>query len=54
MGTVTDVNGGAIPNATVILKEVEGNDPRTIVTTENGMFEFRDVTPGITYQLSIT
>jgi len=54
MGTVTDVNGGAIPNATVVLKEIESNDPRTIVTTENGMFEFNDVTPGITYQLSIT
>jgi hypothetical protein len=54
MGTVTDVNGDAIPNATVVLKEVESNDPRTIVTTENGMFEFHDVTPGITCQLSIT
>ncbi len=39
MGTVTDVNGDVIPNATVILKEVEGSDPRTILTTENGMFE---------------
>ena len=54
MGTVTDTNGDAIPNATVILKEVEGNDPRTIVTTETGMFEFHDVTPGITCQLSIS
>src|ERR1700687_4765474 len=54
MGTVTDVNGDAIPNATVVLKEVEGDDPRTIVATENGMFEFHDVTPGITYQLNIS
>jgi hypothetical protein len=54
MGTVTDVNGDAIPNATVALKEVASNDPRTIVTTESGMFEFHDVTPGITYQLSIS
>jgi hypothetical protein len=54
MGTVTDVNGDVIPNATVVLKEVEGNDPRTILTTENGMFEFRDVTPGIPYQFSIS
>ena len=54
MGTVTDVNGDAIPDATVILKEVESNDPRTIVATENGMFRFNDVTPGITYQLSIS
>jgi hypothetical protein len=54
MGTVTDINGDVIPNATVFLKEVEGNDPRTILTTENGMFEFHDVTPGIPYQLSIS
>jgi hypothetical protein len=54
MGTVTDVNGDVIPNATVVLKEVEGSDPLTMVTTENGMFEFHDVTPGITYQLSIS
>ena len=54
MGTVTDVNGDTVPNATVVLKKVESNDPRTIVTTETGMFEFHDVTPGITYQLSIS
>jgi len=54
MGTVTDVNGDVIPNATAVLKEVESNDPRMILTTENGMFEFHDVTPGITYQLSIS
>jgi Carboxypeptidase regulatory-like domain len=54
IGTVTDVNGDAIPNATVVLKEVKSNHPRTIVTTENGMFEFHDVTPGIPYQLSIS
>ena len=54
MGTVTDVNGDVIPNATVVLKDVESNDPRTILTTENGVFEFHDVTPGIPYQLSIS
>ena len=54
MGTVTDINGDVIPNATVVLKEVESNDPRTILTTEKGMFEFHDVTPGIAYQLGIS
>jgi hypothetical protein len=53
-GTVTDVNGDVIPNATVVLKEVESNDPRTIATTGNGVFEFHDVTPGVTYQLRIS
>jgi Carboxypeptidase regulatory-like domain len=54
MGTATDINGDAIPNATVVLKEVESDDPRTIMATENGMFEFNDVTPGTAYQLRIS
>jgi hypothetical protein len=54
MGTVTDLNGDVIPNATVVLREVEGNDPRTIPTTGSGMFQFHDVTSGINYQLSIS
>jgi hypothetical protein len=54
VGTATDVNGDTIPKATVVLKEVDGNDPRTIVTNENGLFEFHDVKPGIPYQLSIS
>ena len=53
-GTVTDVSGVVIPNATVVLKEVESDDPRTILTTENGAFQFVDVTPGIGFQLSIS
>jgi Carboxypeptidase regulatory-like domain len=54
MGTATDVNEDGIPDATVVLKEVDSNDPRTIVTTENGLFEFHDVRPGIPYQLIIS
>jgi Carboxypeptidase regulatory-like domain len=54
MGTVTDVNGDAIPDATVVLKEGPSNDPRVIVTNENGMFEFQDVNPGVPYELSIS
>jgi hypothetical protein len=44
MGAVTDVNDDAVPYAMVVLKEVESNDPRTIVKTDDGMFEFDDVT----------
>jgi hypothetical protein len=54
LGTAIDVNGDAIPNATVLLKEVDSNISRTIVTTQNGLFEFRDVEPGIPYQLSVS
>jgi Carboxypeptidase regulatory-like domain len=54
MGTVTDVNGDTIPNATVALKAADGKVSRTIVTPENGLFQFQDVKPGIPYQLSIS
>jgi Carboxypeptidase regulatory-like domain len=53
IGTATDINGDTIPNATVVLKEGDRDDPRTIVTTETGSFEFHDMKPGISYQLSI-
>jgi hypothetical protein len=52
IGTVTDVNGGVIPNATVVLREVQNNHP-TILATRNGLFQFNDVAPGSTFQLSI-
>jgi Carboxypeptidase regulatory-like domain len=54
VGTVTDLNGDTVPNATVVLKATDGSDPRSIVTSENGLFEFQDVKPGIHYQLSIS
>jgi Carboxypeptidase regulatory-like domain len=54
MGTVMNVNGDVVPNATAVLKQLQSNDPRTTVTTGNGMFEFNDLTPGVTYQLSIS
>lgn len=54
MGTVTDINGDTIPNAIVALKAADGKVSRTIVTPENGLFQFQDVKPGIPYQLSIS
>ncbi len=53
MGTVTDENGDTIPNATVVLKAVDSNESRSMATPENGFFEFHDVKPDISYQLSI-
>lgn len=54
IGTVTDLNGGVIPNATVVLREVQDNEPPTIVPTTNGLFQFNDVTPGTAFQLSVS
>lgn len=54
MATVTDGNADTIPKATVALSAADGTAPRTIVTPENGLFQFNDVKPGIPYQLSIS
>jgi Carboxypeptidase regulatory-like domain len=54
MGTVTDVRGDAVPGATVVLMGPRPTDRKTIVTNENGFFEFEDVKPGVSYQLSIS
>jgi hypothetical protein len=53
VGTVTDVNGDPIPNATVVLKTPESNDRRTIVTPASGFFEFIDVKPATPYHVEI-
>jgi hypothetical protein len=53
VGTVTDVNGDPVPNATVVL--IPKNDSRlTLVTPENGFFEFNNVKPGTAYQIDIS
>src|SRR5215470_6903222 len=54
VGTAVDINGGPVPNATVALKNLDGSDPRTLTTGERGSFEFRDVQPGVPYQITIT
>jgi len=54
VGTVTDVNGDIVPDATVVLKSLEDDDPRTLVTPENGFFEFHEVKPGTPYQIRVT
>jgi hypothetical protein len=53
IGTVTDTNGDTVPGATVVLKSSE-QDRRTVVTQENGSFEFHDVKPGIPYQIGVS
>jgi hypothetical protein len=54
IGTVTDVNGDTVPNAAVVLKGSDTHDERTVTTTENGFFQFKELQPGIQYQISIT
>lgn len=53
LGTVTDTNGDPVPNATVELRNPVTSDRRTIVTPENGFFQFNDVEPGVSYTIDI-
>jgi hypothetical protein len=53
VGTVVDVNGDAVPDASVVLVALAGGDRRTLVTPENGFFEFHEIRPGISYQISV-
>ena len=54
VGTVTAVNQDAVPAATVALEGPGNGDRRTVVTNDTGYFEFHDLKPGISYQVSIT
>jgi Carboxypeptidase regulatory-like domain len=54
IGTVTDVNGGTVPNARVVLSGTDAHDEQAIMTNENGFFEFRDLQPGIPYQIRVS
>jgi hypothetical protein len=54
VGTVVDLNGDTVPNATVVLDGPGGNGSRTVVANENGYFEFHDVKPGIPYHVTIS
>jgi Carboxypeptidase regulatory-like domain len=54
VGTVTDANNDTVPSATVILKGSEPNDQRTVVTPDNGFFQFQNVKPGIPYLISVS
>jgi hypothetical protein len=53
IGTAIDANGAPVPNATVELKSSENGDRRTVTTPESGSFEFRDVQPGVPYEITV-
>jgi Carboxypeptidase regulatory-like domain len=53
VGTVTDVNNDTVPGASVVLEGPAPN-PRTVLTNDNGFFEFNDVEPGTTYHVDVS
>ena len=52
-GTVTDISGAAIPNASVSLKNLGTNNDRAIKATGAGEYSFTNLEPG-SYQLTVT
>jgi hypothetical protein len=51
VGTATDVNHDPISNATVVLQDPAASDPHSVVTNDNGYFEFHDVKAGNSYRV---
>lgn len=52
-GQVTDPQGAVIPNATVVLRNVETNVERTVTSNAEGRYTFTAVPPG-EYEMTVT
>ena len=53
-GTVLDSHDHAVPEATVVLQGPAEGDRRALVTSDDGTFVFRDISPGVVYQITVT
>jgi hypothetical protein len=53
LSALVDVNNDAVPGATVVLQGPALSPPRTILSNQNGFFQFTDVDPG-TYQVTVS
>jgi hypothetical protein len=53
-GTVIDVNGDTVVNATVVLEGPSGEDRQSVTTGENGSYEFASLKPGVPYRMTIS
>ncbi len=52
-GTVTDINGAAVPGATAVLINVETNKTVQTMSGDNGFYRFNGLAPG-NYKLTVT
>ena len=52
-GTITDVNDDIIAGATVVLEGPVPGDPHTVVSDDDGFFEFKDLETG-TYSVAVS
>jgi len=53
-GTVTDVNGDAVPAANVVLEGASPSDRRTVTTNENGFFQLENLNPGARFHIAVS
>lgn len=53
LGTVVDINNDPVPDATVVLQGPAG-DIRKVLSKDDGTFVFLDITPDISYHITIT
>jgi hypothetical protein len=53
-GTVLDMTGAVVPNATVVLKGAAPGDQRTTASSETGYFRFSGIQPGEPHRLVIS
>lgn len=54
IGTVVDVNDATVPGATVVLQGSAPGDHRTVVTKDDGFYEFHNVKAGVPYNITIS
>ncbi len=54
IGTVLDVNGDIVPNASVTLQGPAAGDHQTAVANKNGFFKFDGVRPAIPYRVTVS
>jgi len=54
LGTVTDVSGGTVPGATVVLQDSDSQGRKTVTTDGNGFFRIAQIEPGISYRITFS
>ena len=54
VGTVTDVNDGTVPGATVSLEGPSPSDPQRVETNDNGFFQLDHLNPQMPYRITVS
>ena len=54
IGTVTDVNDGTVPGATVALEGPSLSDPKRVETNDNGFFQLDHLNPEMPYRITVS